>query len=221
MKKIMILAACAALSACASSGGMNTEIGELDAARAMIAKAKAAGAEKCAPEQQATAVAKLYHAAHEYTEHGVHPDEPGSLANASEKAAAEAYAISKKGCGKPAPAPAPVKQEVISLQGVYFNTNSAELTAASTVKLDEAVATLKRRGDISVEVAAHTDSRGKDSYNLALSDRRAQSVMQYLIAHGIAADRLTAKGYGETQPVADNASAEGRAQNRRVELRVQ
>jgi OOP family OmpA-OmpF porin len=70
-----------------------------------------------------------------------------------------------------------------------------------------------------VEVAGHTDSVGTDSYNQGLSERRAQAVVNYLVAKGINASRFKARGYGESEPVADNATDEGRAENRRVELR--
>ena len=71
-----------------------------------------------------------------------------------------------------------------------------------------------------VEVAGHTDSRTSDAYNQALSQRRAKVVFDYLVAHGIDASRMTWKGYGESQPIATNDTAEGRAQNRRTELIV-
>ena len=70
-----------------------------------------------------------------------------------------------------------------------------------------------------VEVAGHTDSVGAESYNQSLSERRAKAVKSYLVERGIDADRLTVRGYGESEPVADNATKEGRAENRRVELR--
>lgn len=124
---------------------------------------------------------------------------------------------------KPMPAPKPVPKpipEVIELQGVNFETNSAELTAASLPVLQKAVATLTNHPDIRVEVAAHTDSHGREAYNQRLSEMRAKSVVAYLIQRGITADRLQAKGYGESMPIADNKTADGRAKNRRVELRV-
>ena len=80
------------------------------------------------------------------------------------------------------------------------------------------MATLKDWGDVKVEVAGHTDSVGTEEYNMGLSLRRAEAVRQYLVGKGIAADRLIVRGYGESRPVADNATAEGRFQNRRVEL---
>ncbi|MDQ6988233.1 MAG: OmpA family protein [Mariprofundaceae bacterium] len=209
LKYMAMIAGVGLLSACAAIPP-STQISELDEARALIAKAKQAGAERCAPERQAEAVAKLYAAAHELTEGDIHPEENESLIAASVKAAKQALGKSKARC----------QAEVIALSGVYFETNSAKLSPASDATLNHAVAVLKKRASIRVEVAAHTDSRGKDAYNMALSERRAKSVMDYLTAHAIAASRLTSHGYGETQAVADNATAAGRAKNRRVELRI-
>jgi len=108
----------------------------------------------------------------------------------------------------------------LSLEGVYFDTNSAEITAASEIILDKAVAALQGSPTARVEVQAHTDSIGEEEYNLGLSTRRAENVRNYLISRGIAADRLTAKGYGELKPKASNETREGRASNRRVEFQV-
>jgi len=105
------------------------------------------------------------------------------------------------------------------LENVNFEFDSAKLTASSTSMLDEAVKILKRHSDMKVEIAGHTDIVGNDQYNMALSERRAQAVADYLIAHGAKANMISTKGYGESQPVADNGSESGRAANRRVELR--
>ena len=107
----------------------------------------------------------------------------------------------------------------IKLPGVVFDTNSAELKSESYPILDGAVAVLKRYPELKVEVAGHTDGDGSPAYNLALSDRRAKTVMQYLKDKG-AANQLSGKGYGKRQPIASNKTAEGKAQNRRVVLRV-
>ena len=123
------------------------------------------------------------------------------------------YAKTADGCPLPAAAPQPLQ-----LQGVHFDFDKATLRPESLTVLDEDVAALSKWGDVKVEVAGHTDSKGSDAYNLNLSQRRAEAVRNYLIGKGIAAERLTAKGYGESQPVADNATDEGRAKNRRVEL---
>ncbi|MDQ6964714.1 MAG: OmpA family protein [Mariprofundales bacterium] len=106
------------------------------------------------------------------------------------------------------------------MQGVYFDTDSANLKTASVATLNHAVVVLKKRSEIHVEVAAHTDSRGSSRHNQGLSNRRAAAVRAYLVQHGIAANRLSSHGYGETQPVASNATVAGRSKNRRVELRV-
>ena len=78
---------------------------------------------------------------------------------------------------------------------------------------------LKRHSDLKVELAGHTDSVGNDQYNQGLSERRAQAVADYLIGHGANAGNISVKGYGESDPVADNGTEAGRAANRRVELR--
>ena len=109
---------------------------------------------------------------------------------------------------------------LIKLEGVTFETNSAQITAASQAKLDEAAQTLKQNPGLQVEVAGHTDALGDAEKNRALSQRRAESVRDYLVAAGAAADAITARGYGETEPLASNDAAAGRAENRRVELRV-
>jgi OOP family OmpA-OmpF porin len=124
------------------------------------------------------------------------------------------YAKTADGCPLP-PAPAPKK---LILEGVNFDNDKATLRPEATTTLDQAAATLKEWGDVKVEVAGHTDSKASDSYNMSLSQRRAEAVRDYLIGKGVAADRLTAKGYGESSPVADNETAEGRFKNRRVEL---
>ncbi len=120
----------------------------------------------------------------------------------------------------PAPAPAPALQKIISLPGVEFATNSARLLPVSKATLDGAVQTLQNNPGIDAEVAGYTDNTGKAAYNVTLSQHRAEAVMKYLVDHGIDAGRLTAKGYGEADPIASNKTKAGRAQNRRVELRV-
>ncbi len=108
----------------------------------------------------------------------------------------------------------------VVLEGVNFELNSAELTSTSYARLDKAVATLKKYTDIRVEVQAYTDSMGEASYNQYLSEKRAESVRGYMVKHGIDGGRLVAKGYGESSPVADNGTRDGRIKNRRVELKI-
>ena len=111
------------------------------------------------------------------------------------------------------------KQKIV-LKGVTFVPSSAELTPDAKKVLDEAYEALAGQENLKVEVGGHTDSQGDDKFNAALSQRRANSVKAYLVGKGIAKERLTAMGYGESQPVADNKVKEGRAQNRRVELKI-
>jgi OOP family OmpA-OmpF porin len=111
------------------------------------------------------------------------------------------------------------KKEALILEGVNFEFNSATLTAASSRTLDEVAASLVAWPDVNVQVGGHSDSVGGHAYNVALSQRRAESVKAYLVRKGVAADRLDAKGYGPDSPVATNDTDAGRAKNRRVELK--
>jgi OmpA-OmpF porin, OOP family len=116
----------------------------------------------------------------------------------------------------PPPAP-PVKQKIV-LRGVNFDFDKATLQPAGKPILDEAARILTENADLRVKVQGYTDSVGTDAYNQRLSDRRADTVKRYLVSKGIAASRLDAEGFGESDPVASNDTDEGRAQNRRVEL---
>jgi outer membrane protein OmpA-like peptidoglycan-associated protein len=100
-----------------------------------------------------------------------------------------------------------------------FASGSADLPA-SVPELDEAAAVMLANRSLRVEIGGHTDSVGREDANRALSERRAEAVRAYLVARGVAAERLTAVGYGESDPVADNATPEGRAANRRIAFRV-
>jgi len=110
--------------------------------------------------------------------------------------------------------------DTLVLRGVNFKTGSALLTDQATQVLDQVADALNGRKDVKVEIAGHTDNVGKPSYNLALSQKRAEAVRQYLIGKGVDAARLSARGYGATQPIADNGTEQGRAENRRVELKI-
>ncbi|MDX1504115.1 MAG: OmpA family protein [Spongiibacter sp.] len=119
--------------------------------------------------------------------------------------------VMSNGCGQ---------EQSVVLRGVNFEFNSAQLTVNAETILDGVAATLISSPGFDVELQGHTDSKGSDSYNMNLSQNRAKSVKRYLTVKGVEGSRLTARGYGEEQPVASNDTAEGRAQNRRVELKV-
>ncbi len=108
----------------------------------------------------------------------------------------------------------------ITLEGVTFEYDSAMLTSESRKLLDVIASNLARYPRLRVEMQGHTDSAGSNRYNQALSQRRAESVRMYLVDHGVAADRLTARGYGEVEPIDDNRTDAGRSRNRRVVMRV-
>lgn len=109
---------------------------------------------------------------------------------------------------------------MVLFEGVNFESDSARLRPEAITILDEAVTALNRRKDISVDVVGHTDSTGTTQYTQGPSGRRAKSVYDYFVSKGIAADRLSSRGYGETKPAFSNATREGRVKNRRVELVV-
>ncbi len=119
--------------------------------------------------------------------------------------------ISLKGCGT---------GDIIVLKGVNFDFDKATLTSNAKSILDGVSEDLNAYSDIKVELSGHTDSRGSDSYNQNLSERRAASVRRYLEGKGIDGSRMTSVGYGESQPIADNETDAGRELNRRVELKV-
>jgi OOP family OmpA-OmpF porin len=118
--------------------------------------------------------------------------------------------VDNNGCSLP---------KVMNLKGVNFDNDSATLRPDAIAIMEEAIVILKRYPGLKVEIAGHTDSASSDVHNLELSQRRANTVMDYFISKGVEAERLSAKGYGEAEPIANNAAAAGRAQNRRVELR--
>jgi outer membrane protein OmpA-like peptidoglycan-associated protein len=103
---------------------------------------------------------------------------------------------------------------------VTFAVNSANLDPQFRVTLDKVASTLKEYEKTYVDVLGHTDSTGSDSYNQTLSEQRASSVAGYLTSRGVQSARLATKGYGETQPKESNLTEEGRAKNRRVEIRL-
>jgi OOP family OmpA-OmpF porin len=107
-----------------------------------------------------------------------------------------------------------------NVKGLMFAHDSSAIDADGEKALDEVATVLRRNPDLHVQIDGHTDAVGTNEYNRALSDRRADAARKYLTATGIDASRLVSKGFGESQPVADNGTAEGRASNRRTEIEV-
>lgn len=110
--------------------------------------------------------------------------------------------------------------ESVVLNNIFFKTNSAELETSSISELNTLVELLTKNENISIEISGHTDNVGTAAYNLELSGKRAESVKTYLVSKQIAGSRLTAIGYGQTKPIADNTTEEGRAKNRRTEFKI-
>lgn len=130
----------------------------------------------------------------------------------------------------PAPAQAPeaapvevpdeIKRTMAELSVTLFAFDKFNLDAKAIAGLDKVITWLKENPDLLVQIDGHTDWDGSDEYNQKLSERRAKSVYDYFVQHGVKADRLRYKGYGESRPIATNETAEGRQQNRRVELTI-
>lgn len=110
--------------------------------------------------------------------------------------------------------------KVITLKNVFFDTGKSTLKSSSNEALNNLYSFLDRKKDIRIEIGGHTDNVGDDESNMKLSQTRANAVRDYLINKGISADRLIAKGYGETDPVASNDTPEGRQKNRRTQIRI-
>lgn len=119
----------------------------------------------------------------------------------------------------PPPAQAPAVKKKIVLRGINFDFNKSDIRPDGGPVLDEAISTLKEE-KVGALALGYTDSVGSDAYNQALSLRRAQAVRDYLVKGGVDAPRIRVEGKGESMPVASNATDDGRAQNRRVELKV-
>ena len=110
--------------------------------------------------------------------------------------------------------------QTMILHNIFFDTDQHTLRPESRVELNKLIGFLLANTNLKTEIGGHTDNEGSDEYNLQLSDARAKSVYEYIVAHGIAASRLTYHGYGETQPTATNTTAEGKATNRRTEFKI-
>jgi OOP family OmpA-OmpF porin len=126
--------------------------------------------------------------------------------------------IENKGC--PEIARVDIQRITLIAGKIYFETASDKLKLISNSSLDDLAEILKRNEAVNLTIEGHTDTDGEDAYNMTLSQKRTESVKVYLISKGISESRLTALGYGETRPIADNATTSGKAKNRRVELKT-
>ncbi len=187
----------AAIIAQRDSARLDARTREADAAKGQIAIAKAEGAEQKAAADQARGAADAAHLA---------------AAN-SELQAAELQRQLDVLNAKPTD-----RGLVLTLGDVLFTTGKADLKAGATGNLNKLVAFLDKYPDRTVDIQGYTDSVGTRDYNQSLSERRANSVKSYLAGQGIGSTRLSASGRGPSDPVADNDSAAGRQQNRRVEV---
>lgn len=115
----------------------------------------------------------------------------------------------------------PIKiNQTMIMRNIFFDTDSSVLKSESIVELNRLVDFLTLNKTLLIEIGGHTDNHGLDSYNQLLSEKRAKAVVDYLIAHQIASERLKWFGYGRLKPIADNNTEEGRAQNRRTEVKI-
>ena len=122
----------------------------------------------------------------------------------------------------PAPHAPPARgTKLVTIPGPNFDFNKSNLNTAGKQKVGEAARILKDNPSTRVSVDGYTDSIGSDAYNLRLSERRARTVAEVLVADGVERSRLDVRGHGKANPVADNSTAEGRAENRRVEIVVE
>jgi outer membrane protein OmpA-like peptidoglycan-associated protein len=110
--------------------------------------------------------------------------------------------------------------EKMQLSNVFYEVNSWELKKESIIELNNLGRLLEVNKNLVIEIGGYTDSTGSDAYNLSLSEKRALSVVNYLVSKGIQSSRLKYKGYGNTSSIGDNATAEGRKLNRRTEAKI-
>jgi outer membrane protein OmpA-like peptidoglycan-associated protein len=114
-----------------------------------------------------------------------------------------------------------VKEQIrLAAKGIYFESGNDVIKAESFVNLDKLATIMNEYKEAKVMIEGHTDSQGADAANTTLSQKRADAVKMYIASKGVTESRMTAIGYGETKPVADNGSAEGRALNRRVDFKL-
>ena len=106
------------------------------------------------------------------------------------------------------------------MKNIFFDVNKSEIKPASQAELDKIVQMMNDNPSLKIQISGHTDNAGKPAENMTLSNNRAKTAVSYLINHKINPARLSFKGFGETQPVADNKTEAGRAKNRMTEMKV-
>jgi len=121
---------------------------------------------------------------------------------------------------KPKPKPAPKVERTIILDDVLFDFDKSNIKPEAGAILDRLVAFMKENKDKRAALSGHTDSIGTEAYNQKLSQRRVNSVRDYVVKKGIQSSRVSGQGFGESKPIADNKTKQGRAKNRRVEIKV-
>ena len=122
---------------------------------------------------------------------------------------------------KPEPKPAPKVERTIILDDVLFDFDRSTVKPEAASILDRLVAFMNENKDKKVSLSGHTDNVGSEAYNQKLSERRVSSVQDYVVKKGVEGSRVSGQGFGESKPIADNKTREGRAKNRRVEIKVQ
>jgi OOP family OmpA-OmpF porin len=229
---ILILGAMIASGCAISKEGMMA----YNEAKDLFQKATDAGAKKCAPCQYATAEAALAQADHEMKEWNpdTHSTHFWDAVKTAKEKSLEALKLTP--CEKPAPPPpppappkpappappppAPAPKPIV-FDTIYFDPNKTNITPTAAKALDRNGMILKENPNIKVEIGGHTDGKGAEKANQKLSEKRALSAKKYIQdKFNIPDNRLIVKGYGETKPVADNKTEEGRSKNRRVEFKV-
>lgn len=204
-----------------------------DEAKGLFQKATEAGAKKCAPCQYATAEASLALAGHALNKRWFESEGKFDIAiKVAKEKSLEALKLTP--CEKPAPPapappppppkaapPPPAPKPAPVFENIYFNEKKTNIDPMAAKALDRDGEMLKENPDIKVEIGGHTDSLGSAKENKKISEKRAESVKKYLMdKFNIAGDRMMVKGYGSSKPIADNGTKEGRAKNRRVEIRI-
>lgn len=140
------------------------------------------------------------------------------VADSEDKCPHEAGSAANDGCPELSEEEVTILSE--ALKGVKFKTDSDELVESSYARLDKVVTLLQKHPDFKLKISGYTDNTGDAEYNRSLSDKRAHAAEKYIVSKGVKASRVSAKGYGIENPVGDNSTAEGRAQNRRVEFEL-